>query len=83
VTGAALVLLAAWFVRGPAQQALLIATVPVLIFVVWFWPVQGIGNDSDFLGSAFPATYAGAWLIARPSSDVDRVRPVTACFAAV
>jgi hypothetical protein len=65
VTGAALVLLAAWFVRDPARQALLVATVPVLVFVVWFWPVQGIGNDSDFLGSAFPATYAAAWLIAR------------------
>ncbi len=64
VTGAALVLLAAWFVRGPARQALLIAAVPVLLFVIWFWPVQGIGNDSDFLGSAFPATYAAAWLIA-------------------
>jgi hypothetical protein len=64
VTGAALVLLAAWFVHGSARQALLIATVPVLVFVVWFWPVQGIGNDSDFLGSAFPATYAAAWLIA-------------------
>jgi hypothetical protein len=63
VTGAALVLLAAWLVHGPARQALLIATVPVLVFVVWFWPVQGIGNDSDFLGSAFPATYAAAWLL--------------------
>ncbi|MDP9226660.1 MAG: hypothetical protein M3P18_23030, partial [Actinomycetota bacterium] len=64
VTGAALVLVAAWFVRGSAQRALLIGTVPVLVFVIWFWPVQGIGNDSDFLGSAFPAAYAAAWLIA-------------------
>jgi hypothetical protein len=65
VTGAAIVLLAAWFVRGPGRTALLIGTLPVLLFVVWFWPVQGIGNDSDFLGSAFPATYAAAWLVAR------------------
>jgi hypothetical protein len=65
VTGAALVLLAGWFARGPSRSALLLATVPVLLFVIWFWPVQGIGNDSDFLGSAFPATYAAAWLIAR------------------
>jgi hypothetical protein len=65
VTGAALVLLAAWFARGSSRSALLLATVPVLIFVIWFWPVQGIGNDSDFLGSAFPATYAAGWLIAR------------------
>ena len=66
VTGAALVLLAAWFARDSTSgSALLLATVPVLLFVIWFWPVQGIGNDSDFLGSAFPATYAAAWLIAR------------------
>jgi hypothetical protein len=64
VTGAALTVLAVWFGRGQARQALLIATVPVLVFVIWFWPVQGIGNDSDFLGSAFPATYAAAWMIA-------------------
>jgi hypothetical protein len=64
VTGAALVLVAAWLVHGPARQALLIGTVPVLVFVIWFWPLQGIGNDSDFLGSAFPAAYAAAWLIA-------------------
>jgi hypothetical protein len=65
VTGAALVPLAAWITRGPARDALLIAALPVLVFVVWFWPVQGIGNDSDFLGSAFPPTYAAAWLAAR------------------
>ena len=65
VTGAALVLLAAWFVRDSSRSALLLATLPVLLFVIWFWPVQGIGNDSDFLGSAFPATYAAAWLVAR------------------
>lgn len=65
VTGAALVLLALWVTRGPARLALLLATIPVLVFLIWFWPVQGLGNDSDFLGSAFPASYAAAWLIAR------------------
>jgi hypothetical protein len=65
VTGAALVLVAAWFTRGPDRDAVLIAAVPVLVYLVWFWPVQGLGNDSDFLGSAFPPSYAGAWLVAR------------------
>jgi hypothetical protein len=65
VTGAALVLLAAWFARGPERMAVLAATTPVLLFLISFWPVQGLGNDSDFLGSAFPATYAAAWLLAR------------------
>jgi len=65
VTGAALVLIAAWFRRDPAVAPVLIATIPILLYLIWFWPVQGLGNDSDFLGSAFPPTYAAAWIIAR------------------
>jgi hypothetical protein len=65
VTGAALVLLAAWYARGPARSAVLVAAAPILLFLIWFWPVQGLGNDSDFLGSAFPPTYAAAWILAR------------------
>jgi hypothetical protein len=65
VTGGALVLLAAWFGRGPTRTAVLVATAPILLFLIWFWPVQGLGNDSDFLGSAFPPVYAAAWIISR------------------
>jgi hypothetical protein len=65
VTGAALVLLAAWYERGTSRTALLVATAPIFLFLVWFWPVQGLGNDTDFLGSAFPPTYAAAWMLAR------------------
>jgi hypothetical protein len=65
VTGAALVLLAAWYGRDVAGTAVLIAAAPILLFLIWFWPVQGLGNDSDFLGSAFPPTYAAAWILAR------------------
>jgi hypothetical protein len=64
VTGAPLVLIAAWFRRSPAVVPVLVATVPILLYLAWFWPVQGLGNDSDFLGSAFPPTYAAAWIIA-------------------
>ncbi len=53
VTGAALVLLAAWFVRGPARQALLIGAVRVLVFVVWFWPVQASGTTATFSARPF------------------------------
>ena len=65
VTGGALVLVAASVARGPMRTAFLVATAPILLFLIWFWPVQGLGNDSDFLGSAFPPTYAAAWIIAR------------------
>jgi hypothetical protein len=65
VTGAALVLLAAWYARDASGKAVLVAAAPILLFLIWFWPVQGLGNDSDFLGSAFPPTYAAAWILAR------------------
>jgi hypothetical protein len=64
VCSAVLVLLLAWQ-RGPLVRAVAVATVPVAAFVIVFWPTQGIGNDSDFLGAAFPAAFAAAWLIAR------------------
>jgi hypothetical protein len=47
---------------GRLWRAVVAATVPMILFVVFFWPVQGLGNDTDFLGSAFPALYAVGWL---------------------
>lgn len=51
--------------RGPLVRSVAIGTLPVLAFLIVFWPVQGIGNDSDLLGAVFPAAFAGAWLISR------------------
>jgi hypothetical protein len=31
-----------------------LAAIPVVLFVAVFWPVQGLGEDTDFLASAFP-----------------------------
>jgi hypothetical protein len=38
---------------------------PSLLFLVFFWPVQGLGVDTGHVFAAFPAFYAAAWLCAR------------------
>ena len=38
--------------------------VPSLIFVVLFWPIQGLAVELDLLFAAFPALYALAWVCA-------------------
>jgi hypothetical protein len=47
------------------RQAIVVATVPIVLFVIFFWPVQGLGNDTDNLGAIFPALYGVAWLTSR------------------
>jgi hypothetical protein len=55
-----------FFTRGDRLwQAIAVASVPVVLFVIFFWPVQGLGNDTDFLGAAFPSLYAASWLASR------------------
>ena len=51
--------------RTRLRQAVLVGTIPIVLFVVFFWPIQGLGNDTDFLGSAFPPLYAVGWLGSR------------------
>jgi hypothetical protein len=40
-------------------------SIPSLLFLVLFWPAQGIGVDADAVFAAFPAYFAGAWMCAR------------------
>jgi hypothetical protein len=58
----ALVLLV--FVRSRLRVDVALAAIPVVVFVALFWPVQGLGEDTDFLASAFPPLFAIAWLVA-------------------
>jgi hypothetical protein len=46
------------------RTAIALAAVPVVLFVAVFWPVQGLGEDTDFLASAFPPLFAVGWLVA-------------------
>jgi hypothetical protein len=43
----------------------LLYSVPSAIFVVMFWPIQGLAVEMDLLVAAFPALYALAWACAR------------------
>lgn len=48
--------------RDRLWRIVVLASLPILAFVVLWWPVQGLGVDTDFLGAAFPSLYAVAWL---------------------
>ncbi len=48
--------------RDRAWRIVALASLPVVVYVVLWWPVQGLGVDTDFLGAAFPALYGIAWL---------------------
>lgn len=39
--------------------------IPSLIFLIFYWPPQGLGVDTGHVIGAFPACYAAAWLCAR------------------
>ena len=64
--GAPLLAVAAmlWRDRPEETRAALFYAVPSAIFLVLFWPVQGIGVEMDLVFAAFPAVYALAWVCA-------------------
>ena len=43
----------------------LLFALPSLVFLVLWWPAQGIDRDIDTVFAAFPAFFAGAWLCSR------------------
>lgn len=52
------------FVPTRLRFPVVAASLPVLVFIAVFWPVQGLGSDTDFLAAAFPPIFAVAWLLA-------------------
>jgi hypothetical protein len=56
---------AALWRRYPDEvRSALLYAVPSTVFLVAFWPVQGLGVDMDLILAAFPALYALAWVCA-------------------
>ena len=43
----------------------LLFALPSLVFLVLWWPAQGIDRDIDTVFAAFPAFFAGVWLCSR------------------
>jgi hypothetical protein len=73
------VLISAWVVGAPLlvvaaslwkrHRDLVILTlcyaIPSVLFLIFFWPVQGLGVDTGHVVAAFPAFYAAAWLCSK------------------
>jgi hypothetical protein len=66
VIGAPLLAVAAslWRRWGDEVRVALCYTVPSALFVIFFWPIQGLGVEMDLVVAAFPALYALAWVSA-------------------
>lgn len=74
IVGVPVVLAAGARVRAlpPALLRVAVAfTVPSLVFLVLFWPVQGLAAEMDLVFAAFPALFALLWVAAHdPRSAV-------------
>ena len=71
-------------VRDELRRPVVFATVPVLAMAIIYWPVQGIGNDTDSFAAMFPAFFAIAWLLARsPRLSLVAVVVLFFCHAAL
>jgi len=53
-----------WQERREETRAALLYAVPSMIFLVMFWPIQGLAWEMDLVFAAFPAVYALAWVCA-------------------
>ena len=69
VAGVPLVAVAAalWRRYPDAVRSALLYAIPSTVFLVVFWPVQGLGVEMDLVLAAFPALYALAWVCAHDS----------------
>lgn len=55
---------AVWRRHPEVVRSALLYAVPSTVFLVVFWPVQGLGVEMDLVLAAFPALYALAWVCA-------------------
>ena len=69
VVGAPLLFVAAslWRQYREEVRIALCYAVPSVLFVIFFWPIQGLGEEMDLVVAAFPALYALAWVCAHSS----------------
>ena len=58
--------LVAWLARRDALARLaLLVTAPSLVWLILFWPIQGLNAELDLVFGAFPALFALLWVCAR------------------
>lgn len=66
VVGAPLLLVAPFVRQMPPDhlRAAMAYALPSTLFVVLFWPVQGLSEELDLVAASFPAVYALIWMCA-------------------
>lgn len=67
VVGVPLLVVAAslWKRHRDQVSIMLCYAIPSVLFLIFYWPPQGLGVDTGHVVGTFPAVYAGAWLCAR------------------
>ena len=67
VVGAPLLAVAASLWKRHRDTVLLMAcySIPSVLFLIFYWPPQGLGVDTGHVIATFPALYACAWICAR------------------
>jgi hypothetical protein len=66
VVGAPLIVVAAtmWRSFGEEVRAAIAYALPSIVFLVCFWPIQGLNEETDLIVAAFPGLYALTWVCA-------------------
>jgi hypothetical protein len=54
-----------WLARTRLWWSVLVGTIAMAVVVVFYWPEQGLGNDTDGLAVFFPALFGVGWLTSR------------------
>jgi hypothetical protein len=66
IVGVPVFALVAWLARrDPLARLALLVSVPSLVWLVLFWPIQGLNAELDLVFGAFPAVFALLWVCAR------------------
>jgi hypothetical protein len=67
VVGVPILVVAAslWKQHRDQVSLMLCYAIPSVLFLIFYWPPQGLGVDTGHLVGTFPAMFAAAWLCAR------------------
>ncbi len=81
MVGVPVLLLGLWKSESGRERRLIwLFALPSLIFLVAWWPAQGVSMESDLLFAIFPAFFAGAWSCSRtPAATVAGLSLVLVC----
>ena len=67
-----------WRTHADAVRMAFVYSIPSTVFLLLFWPIQGLAAEMDLIFAAFPALFALAWVCAH---DVRRTMIAAAMLA--